>query len=1003
MSDFINLRKLGQEIHNYFCNFFKKDDYFFLSINDEVFATCIKNAGLDYNEVIKELKKIQSYYCSDSFVKITVAAFQVKLFFDSCGNSGDTFRQQLIEFYGSNIYEEWQKSLWEACSSFLNNQDQALRLMLDNSDNTYQNYTHLKFPFNQLFFISNQSYGYELAKICIDFNINKETPLNVIKSTLSKKRLLWECNNIKGFLKFEDSLKPENYIRIIAYSIFLYTRKADFDEIIKQIRSNSPSRVINNNYYFEIAKYSGEWILSIFSKETYDYNSYLNESNDNEQAYDAFRKSFLRDGQISQLFIYSSLSENSDDEYYRTISGYEDYEASNLPVVLVSSQEIKEKKFEINNFLNKNLFIYKFSSLLEGLKYIKKSEIEEEIFQQVSKYSFFKGGIKLANGKWLLGCEPKIPDNCDLVFGKEAAIYRTQINGEDITIEIIGKNEEANIRIDEETIGWGIYNLPELNGFEIKISNERNYIKNNREVNKYNNDNYSVKAYHNGDKIEIVEIQCGINWYKMTNSYVSDLKEKISKLKIKTKQSMNVGYIYEATLYIKTGIISIENEIEKPYEEKKQGFLYTSTTRKIRKSSFSYHDYNKERNIGIYALNLNEGNFFIETPEEEIFANAIGYKACYLSLKLDYNFFSDSNQQEKIKNIILNYSRLADNNNSKPYFVDLKFYRSPESELTPLNLLNKIVGSQQLSENLFWFFTEIPYYTIKDPDFHNKQEQLLRWIDYAGFVSWQEVNRKCIGLLEADSEDIRKQYGKNPIYRLFNPLIVNGKVEVCKLEEKIHIIDNNDTTNTTYGFSLAKETRLDNEKDCEKKAFEILSQTPNLHEYVSNTWTKEPISNIKERVYKRPITGKILHPVNFSRSMTEEGALIFKNENNKSPHVPYLFAVLDEKNCKYIIKTIPTNTQFDSLSYAYCIIEARKNALFEYSKMEKVLKCKKNIYYTIIPFIIQRALLLFNPEQLKDKDIYLPYRNYKSFNKIPYKAVELLQEIFGEKAIEIKE
>ena len=70
--------------------------------------------------------------------------------------------------------------------------------------------------------------------------------------------------------------------------------------------------------------------------------------------------------------------------------------------------------------------------------------------------------------------------------------------------------------------------------------------------------------------------------------------------------------------------------------------------------------------------------------------------------------------------------------------------------------------------------------------------------------------------------------------------------------------------------------------------------------------------------------------------------------------------------------------------------------LFEYDVNKKSLHC--NIL-GIIPILLQRILILFDLQQLQNKEIYMPYRCYKPFSNIPIEAVKQLKRIFGENAI----
>lgn len=286
----------------------------------------------------------------------------------------------------------------------------------------------------------------------------------------------------------------------------------------------------------------------------------------------------------------------------------------------------------------------------------------------------------------------------------------------------------------------------------------------------------------------------------------------------------------------------------------------------------------------------------------------------------------------------------------------------------------------------------------------SSQKKFCSWLYEQGCVSWSRIHKACQSIVDALSDD-KKQYFRNyPEYEIFVPLLKNGSIEVCRKENRATLlycmnsdikIGSNDFQFVRKNPWFSKYTLPDTDKSknptVEQKTtfnpLEFLKTYPSIKSQIG-IFLQESFEHDLLKVYMN------LYDYSYSQckgTPTDTG--IYKTADNVW-YKPYL---LDTKN---IVRQIPGNDEnSDALNLARLYVRIThltfSKPLFEYSVQTKELKC---FYYSELPVLLVRALLLFTPEQITKTQFYLPYPNIP-FKNIDRETVAEIQRIFSKNSV----
>lgn len=986
--DTTDLQKFGKAIQEYFTDIFHTNDYFFLSVNTKIFTECIKRADVDEKKVISDLKDYYIYESPDKYVRLAIAAFQVKTFFELREEGKTDFLTALSSFYGTeNIYNDCfnrteisgknnQQRIWTSLvRSFFD--ENKLNLFTDINEK-YNEYTYLRYPYTQLFFLANNAYKIELLRVCKKLQINQNDDYKTIEDLLKNSPLVFCPLFLNSLLFPADSITPDKYFRILAFSIYVYASSKNFEKDFHNLLDNNKSdESIASPYEFEIFNDNGKWVLNIYKN-----TEFLQDSLDDDKAFEYLNTYVLPYGIKLRIFI-------QDSDGYKQVSDKDLDSDTFMPCVFISKKEIQGTYQNLieKRFLGRSVFLYAFNSLEECLAILEEKD-ETQSDTEITLLSQLKGGIKTGRYTWLLGCEPVIPEGCNISkFDDKPAIYSIKKQNEFCRIQIIDNKPPINdYSFSKNNSGWKSFALPSVLGFDFDI--EDSVKKEDIKANYRNKTFYNIKTFHNltfsgfFDGINLVaekaENAMG-DFVKLEDNYLfyDDERDILKNKSIRPDRILEIGQEYEFKLSYKKDAdfivpfcikeSCINDTIVRPFKQ-------------IGNPKFPYRKY-KQKHVQRNKKVTLEPVYF-DFSINEIIANAIYCGAAYKEI----NFENIDLLMEKWNDSkIPEYLKSAEKNMNDDFFLVFRNITDTNEWIKKLTPLLK-----DLPKNVLIFFvpnnsTEQKY-TITDLDFFHKQEQLKIWLRYIGFANWRELNNKCIGLITGENEEVKKQYENNPIYKLVYPMIINGDIEFVRKDDE-------------FGFTLVSEKTDDkNPDDCQSMAMKLLNSFPDLLSYIK-MWGEEEFSFTKTVYKKDDLSGEFLCINNLMSYLTNHKYLLFKERPIKSPHLPTYFGMFDEKRQRFLAYRLPDKL-LDAASYCRCLIrEHQKKTLFTYNYDTKELSCKNLI---IIPILIQRILILFDKEQLNSKEIYMPYRNYKAFSNIPAEAVKCLKRIFGENAIEEK-
>ena len=262
---------------------------------------------------------------------------------------------------------------------------------------------------------------------------------------------------------------------------------------------------------------------------------------------------------------------------------------------------------------------------------------------------------------------------------------------------------------------------------------------------------------------------------------------------------------------------------------------------------------------------------------------------------------------------------------------------------------------------------------LPDEKFYDIQIKLRKWMRAKGFVRWPQIQKACRRLLSAESEEYAALYGNSPEYKLFMPLLRDGTCEVAWKDGKLGYIILLDGTDKSIA-------------DVSIDPLLLLNNFPSIRELVAefkpeNSINRKFICDLRDSYAYKPV----------SKNKPKIGIYKLQNE----VYAPAL--LFDGKETKLIpgFEKSP-----DAICTARCFVRiCEGEKLFVYHAKSKTLNVR---YYSELPVLITRALVLFAPSQIISKKY-----NYPLLRDVPYKdispdAVDELIRIFGKDSIEVQ-
>ena len=284
------------------------------------------------------------------------------------------------------------------------------------------------------------------------------------------------------------------------------------------------------------------------------------------------------------------------------------------------------------------------------------------------------------------------------------------------------------------------------------------------------------------------------------------------------------------------------------------------------------------------------------------------------------------------------------------------------------------------------------------------QEALYLWLKHKGFATWQQIHAQCLNLVQTSV--FFTDFGDNPIYKIFMPLLKIGIIELYqKNGEFIYCVSdtvklmNSDSHIYSYRNHFFN-TDDDNLSivDNSKQAMLFLKELPSLYSQIqSNKLYYSTDDSTTKEGYVTFDVKKLRPTVTFTKELSLNCPCVFKYK--KESYEPDYFS-LDSTSRYKLNRNIP-----DSMSVCKSFIHSEsivkkfymKN-LFTYFPSEQKLICH---FFPDMPVIYARALILNNPSILKNDELYLSYcsNHYEQiFTNVSEHFVRLLDQKYTERS-----
>ena len=259
--------------------------------------------------------------------------------------------------------------------------------------------------------------------------------------------------------------------------------------------------------------------------------------------------------------------------------------------------------------------------------------------------------------------------------------------------------------------------------------------------------------------------------------------------------------------------------------------------------------------------------------------------------------------------------------------------------------------------------------SLPDEKFYNIQIKLKKWMRRVGFVSWKQIKKTCSNLLASCPNDYAELYGKFPEYRLFMPLLRNG---ICEVSNQ----------NGKTGFIILPKENIENPTI---EPLLLLNNFPSISDIISTYRIEDSI----KLMFYCDLNDKYTYKL-FESDKQKIG--IYKSSDKV-----YLSSFIFDGKQQRLIPSHEENP--DSINIARCYIRcSEKQRLFIYHSIKKELNV---LFYSELPILITRALILFDKMQLKKRVYKYPLNRDISYHNIEREAVNELIRIFGKNCVEV--
>ncbi len=263
---------------------------------------------------------------------------------------------------------------------------------------------------------------------------------------------------------------------------------------------------------------------------------------------------------------------------------------------------------------------------------------------------------------------------------------------------------------------------------------------------------------------------------------------------------------------------------------------------------------------------------------------------------------------------------------------------------------------------------------LPDEKFYDIQMKLRKWMRAKGFVRWRHIQKACGDLLSTETEEYAALYGNSPEYRLFMPLLRNGTCEVAWKDGKL-------------GYIILLDGIDKSLEDVSIDPLLLLNNFPSVRELVAGFKEEDSLrtnficdlqDSYKYKPYK---SGKL--KVGIYKPMDEvySPALLFDGK---------------------VTRLIPGYEESpDAICTARCFVRSCEGQkLFVYHASSKTLNVS---YYSELPVLVTRALVLFCPKQIIAQKYNYPLSCELPYKDISREAVDELIRIFGIDCTEVKD
>lgn len=281
------------------------------------------------------------------------------------------------------------------------------------------------------------------------------------------------------------------------------------------------------------------------------------------------------------------------------------------------------------------------------------------------------------------------------------------------------------------------------------------------------------------------------------------------------------------------------------------------------------------------------------------------------------------------------------------------------------------------------------------------QDILCKWLALQDVcaATWNTISSVCARIIQTLAQTEQADLGTYPEYKILIPLLRNGTIEVCRKQDRCALY---------YCLIRHPDGALLQAADTGKtfSPMDFLRRYPSIKTQVQ----RFPVIRIADSALRYSMTMSI-----YPEERNSYKYILYNDTTKREPIIgiykvePFVWspAYLYEKHDA--IRIIPGyNENPDALNIARLFVRLHQNAtglgapLFTYNKRTHALTCH---WYTELPIVLTRILLLLNPEQIEKRAFRLPNPGIP-FTIEPLQekqVIAALQRIFSHNAIKLEE